>query len=912
MTMTTKISSLLTISRSLRVWVAALAAIAMVALAAGTARADFGIQPDPANPALPDFHADALQSDGVTPYTQAGGHPFELVTSFNFTSTDGINPDGHVKDIVVDLPAGFVGNPTVVPTCKYTDLRNNANCPIQSQIGVLALNVDSGFGFDSPAVTPVFNMVPSPGDVATFGFNISNVLTSIHIGIRSDGDYGVRATLHNVSSFLWVMGSTLTLWGEPADPSHDTLRGSCLNPDGSSNGSCPANMPPQPFLSMPTDCSAPPQTTSIAIDSWESPATVLTYTSVPAPMVDGCDKLSFAPSISFQPASPQAGAPSGYAFKLHVPQNLTAAGVSTPDLKDAAVTLPAGVSISPSSVNGLGACTDDQFGVRVLGVAQCPDSSKIGTVRVDTPNLPDPATGHIFLGQPLPGQLFRLFVEAEGDNFRLKLVGNVSPNPITGQITTTFDDNPELPFSDFTLSFDGGPHAALSSPRACGTYTTTSSMTPYSAPTTPLAMPSDTFQITQGLGGGACGAAAFSPGFSAGTVTPVAGKSSDFTTTFTRGDGDQFLQGISLDMPAGLIAKIASVPVLCADAQAAAGTCDAGSKIGDVTTAAGPGTDPFYLPGQAYITGPYEGAPFGLSIVVPAKAGPFDLGTVVVRAAIFIDRQTTKIRIVSDPLPTILQGVPLQVRLVNVHVDRPGFMVNPTSCAPTTIGGDISSTDGASAHVSSRFQVGDCAALPFDPQMAITIGSPRHTRAGVSTPLTTTLRMPPGDANLRSVSVSLPTTLNALLPVLNRACTLADFQAGRCSSSARVGSAVAVTPLLRDPLRGSVFFVKNPARTLPDLMVALRGQVAVDLTGKVSVGRGNRLTTRFDTIPDVAVTKFALRLVSGANGPVGTTTSLCSAKARRALVQIGFRAQSGKLIQRSQRMRIAGCGKAAG
>ncbi len=380
--------------------------------------------------------------------------------------------------------------------------------------------------------------------------------------------------------------------------------------------------------------------------------------------------------------------------------------------------------------------------------------------------------------------------------------------------------------------------------------------------------------------------------------------------TLTRADGEQQLRSIAVSMPPGLLGRLADVPVLCADAQAAAGTCDDGSLVGSVITGVGAGTAPFFLPGKVYLTGPYEGGPFGLSIVVPAVAGPFDLGTVVVRAAIYVDRTSAALRIVSDPLPTIVEGVPLRLRAINVTIDRAHFMFAPTDCSPSSVDGDVGSTSGAVSHVSTRFQVANCASLPFAPKMKIRVGGKGHVGRGASTPLTAVVRMSPGQANLGGVQVTLPATINARLPVINRACTLDEFHAGNCAGS-KAGTAVAITPVLRDPLRGGVYFVRN-GRALPDMMVALRGSgrsagVAVDLDAKVAIPHSKYLRTNFNTVPDVPITKFVLRLVSGSHGPVGAATSLCTKRGHRARMGVTFHAQNGKRLHRKQRLGIRGC-----
>jgi hypothetical protein len=571
------------------------------------------------------------------------------------------------------------------------------------------------------------------------------------------------------------------------------------------------------------------------------------------------------------------------------------------------VTLPDGVRVSASSADGLAACAPAQIALRSAQQPSCPEQSKIGMLSITTPLLADPLQGSVYLATPHDnpsGTLLAIYLVAKGPGVVVKLAGRVDPDPTTGRLTATFEDQPQLPFSKLHLVFSDGPRAPLVTPAVCGTYTTHAVLTSWSGKQVDA---TGDFVVDHGTDGGACAAPGFSPGFDAGTTDPVAGRHSSFVLTLTRGDADQEFGSVLVDMPRGLLAKIAGTP-LCGDADAAHGTCSERSRIGDVTVAAGAGPNPFVIrTGRAYFTGPYRGGPFGLSIVVPAVAGPFDLGNVVVRAAIYLDRRTATLRVTSDTLPRILQGIPLDVRIVHVTVNKPNFIVNPTSCAEKRVAAAVTSVTGKVAHVSNRFQVGECARLPLAPKLSLTVGGRRHTRAGTTTPLTTTLRQTRGQAALRSVSVVLPTVLNARLPVLRRACSLSAFNAGHCTSRARVGSAVAVTPLLAAPLRGSAYFVKNPARVLPDLMVALRGQVAFDLVGKVSIPGGTHLATRFDAVPDVPITRFTLRLVSGGNSPLGNLVNLCSARARAARAALGFRGQNGKLVQVHQRLRIAGC-----
>jgi hypothetical protein len=938
--------------------------------AAGTLTTRFQVSGgDPSNPSAstvdptaitdtpPGFGVDAFDGQLTAdpqgdPYTQAGGHPYALTTSIDFNTmenaqlatsppyipsfpTSDLWPVEATKDVAVDLPPGLVGDPSGVTQCTAGDLAHSIGfnpdplCAPSSQVGTTVVRANLFFVGQSVGTIPVFNMVPPPGVPARFGFNVVGTVITFDASVRSDGNYGLSVTSHDVPEALAIAGTSLTFWGVPQDSRHDAERW-CAE---GIHSPCSAGTPQRAFLRLPTQCPPAGQglQTGLEIDSWMHPGAFETasftthdppgYPAAPSDWgpVDGptgCDRVPFDPTFSATPiGAAQAGAPAGLHFDLRVPQTNDPGTIGQGDLKKAVVTLPAGMSVSPSSAGGLAACSPAQIGLLGTGFPEpspirftsneptCPDASRLGTVKIDTSLLPEPLTGAIYLASPNDnpfGTLLSIYLVAEGSGVIVKLPGKIEANASTGQLTATFDDNPQLPFNELQLDFKGGPRAPLVMPDSCATQVTHAVLTSWSGQ---QAVASDSsFALP-------CVPHGFSPGFVAGTQNPVAGGDSPFALSVSRGDQDQQLRSIAVDLPGGLLGRISST-VLCPDAAANAGTCQDVSKVGSVAVAAGAGTNPFWITnGRAYITGPYKGAPFGLSIVVPAVAGPFDLGDVVVRAAIYVDRRTAALKVVSDPLPTILQGIPLDVREVRVQVDRPHFIVNPTNCAERRVYGTVSSVDGAVAHASNRFQVGECDRLPLAPKMTLTVGGRHHTRSGSSTPFTATLTQTPGQANLRAVTVTLPTTLNALLAVLNRACTQAQFDAGHCGG-ARAGSAVAVTPLLRDPLRGSAFFVRNPHRVLPDLVVALRGQVDIDLVGKVGVNpRTNQLTTKFDTIPDVSIRKFVLRLVAGANGPLGTTTNLCSARAKRATASIGFRAQNGKVLNVKQRLRILGCAR---
>jgi hypothetical protein len=929
---------------------AAMAAVLAFLIAAPVAHAGFGFSA-----------VDGQVTDASgNPYTQAGGHPAAISVQVELNhhlDTDPSDPfvgfgggqvpdGGNPKDVLSALPPGLIGNPTAVPKCTASELAGGGpanalnlgtapTCPVDSQVGVLTLETSESnpFNFLFYGTFALYNMAARPSVPGSFGFQAAGTPVILDASLRSDGDYGLTIASRNIPETFRLWGVTATFWGVPADPSHDADRcsfpGACSNPVA-------AGLPAAAFLRLPTRCtpSNVGLQTTFSVDSWENPGTFASASffshlppNFPDPAAPGpqqgptrCDLVPFDPTLTATPVSPaKAASPSGFQFELKLPQSNDPNGISEGDLRKAVVTLPAGVRVSPSSADGRAACSSAQIGLIGTGFADpnpirfttadptCPDAAKLGTVTLTTPLLEQPLTGTVYLAAPFDNPfhtLLAIYIVVKGHGVILKLPGKVSADPATGQLTTTFDDNPQLPFSDLTLDFNGGPRAALVTPPTCGDYTTHSVLTSWSGA---QATSDSTFTIDHGPNGAPCNPPGFSPAFKAGPLSQVAGADTGLGVQITRGDSDQELRSVAVDTPSGLLGRIANV-VLCPDGPANAGSCTDGSQIGSVAVSAGASSDPFSIRnGRAYLTGPYHGAPFGLSMVVPAVAGPFDLGNVVVRARILVNPRTAALKVISDPLPAILQGIPLDVRKVQVKVDRPHFIVNPTSCALKQTFGTMTSVAGAIAHGSWRFSLVGCDALPLAPQMALTVGGRGHTGAGVPTSLTATLRQTPGQSNLRAVSVTLPSTLNALLGgALGHACSRAQFDAGQCGAAARAGSAVAITPLLRDPLRGIAYFVKG-SRTLPDLVVALRGQVDVELVGKTGVDPAtNRLTTRFDTIPDAPITKFTLRL-SASNGAVGTTTNLCSAKARRATATIGFRGQNGARLRVSQRLRVTGC-----
>ena len=882
------------------------------------------------------FDGQVSSDEAGAPLTHAGGHPYDASASIEFLSVTHPSeligplwPIEPVKTIVVDLPPGLVGSTAVVDQCTLPELANmrpgsdietESLCPTTSQVGTtLVRHAYPGAPLTGPV--PVFNMVPPPDAPARFGFNVFGSVVVLDAELRSEGDYGLSIVARNVPEGLAIQGSSFTLWGVPFDESHDFLR-ACPGagpPWMSAGRSCSSRgLARKAFIRNPTMCTPAGVglPTTMRADSWYSPGRFITasFTSHLPPAYPSppsrwgppqgptdCDRVPFVPTLrGSPPAGAKASEPSGFSFDLTVPQSDDPDRPGTSDLRKAVVTLPQGVRVSPSSANGLGACSSEQIGLDSREEPDCPTASKVGTLTITTPLLREPLQGSVFLATPFDNpfdSLIAIYLVARAPGVVVKLPGHVSPDPMkNGQLTATFDDQPQLPFSNLHLEFEDGPFAPIVLPKKCGTYTTHAELTGWSGR---VVTTESSFSVDQGCGGG------FRPGFDAGTQNPVAGRSSPFLLRLTRSDADEELRALTIDMPRGLTGRISDVD-LCGELDARNGTCRESARVGSVTVGSGAGPNPFYITsGRAYLTDAYRGCDFGLSIVVPAVAGPFDLGVVVVRSSVCVDKHTAELTVTSDDLPTQLQGIPLDVKDVRVSVDREGFFLNPTSCEEKAITGVIESTAGSRAGVSSRFQVGDCAALPLRPRMSLVVGGRRSTRRGRTTPLTATLRQGPGQAGLSRVRVTLPTTINARLTVINDACTRAEFEAGRCED-ARTGTATAKTPLLDAPLTGGVYFVRN-GHPLPDLFVALRGQVDFDLIGRITIPGSKRLRTSFNAVPDVPVSSFQLRLNGGRQGSVGNAANLCSRRGRSARAELSFTGQNGKQVDIRQRLKIRGC-----
>jgi hypothetical protein len=845
-----------------------------------------------------------INQDG-TPATQAGSHPWEMVTDVKFntiqppgTPPPPPNPANNVKDVDVTLPPGLVGNPNALPRCTAEELANGGliggsgpGCPLTSQVGDLTVFLNTG-----SFTAPLYNIVPPAGEPAQFGANIllANSFLDVSV-VHTPHGYALQTDSSDISGLLPLVEINVTLWGVPADPSHDADR-PC--PGGSTP--CSSNGPMNPLLTLPTSCTGQLSST-LTVDSWTDPGDFTPPdTSTMGPMT-GCGSLPFNPSISVQPDAHSADSPTGLAVDVHVPQaNHSPNSLATSMLQNADVTLPSGVAVNPAAADGLQACSEAQIGLDNTSQPTCPDASKIGSAEIDSPIQADPLTGSIYLAQQTSnpfGSLLAIYVAVQSDGVLIKLAGELVPDPNTGQLQTIFTNNPELPFTDFKLNFYGGNRATLVTGDSCGTFTTTSSLAPWSGGA--AATPSDSFTINSGCVIG------FAPTFLGGVTNAQAGAYSPFVLSFGRSDTDQEISGLKVTLPPGVLANLGKVP-LCPDANANAGTCPASSRVGTVKIGSGAGSNPFFLPGSVYLTGPYKGGPYGLAVVVPVLAGPLNLGTVVVRQSIRVDPTDAHVTVVSDPFPTILDGIPLRIRRVDVSLNRRNFTVNPTSCNHMSVTGVLSSTGGAVSSGTSPFQVGGCLALGFSPKLKLSLTGKGKTRSGDHPTLKANLTQKSGQANIKSAKVTLPLSL-ALDPKNSKhVCAFATAQAVHggtvgCPSSTIVGSASAKTPLLSAPLSGKIYLVQGirtnaqgqQIRTLPSLLVPLRGAVALDLRAKTSVSKG-KLVTTFPTVPDVPVSSFKLNISGGKKGLLvitGRGRSICGKVQKSAAT---LKAQSGK------------------
>jgi hypothetical protein len=897
-----------------------------------TAEAENQASPEAAKAGFEEFNASLTGADGL-PSGKADSHPYELTTSFAVnlvpTAEGSASPfapaEGDLKEIEVALPAGLAANPTASGRCSAQQFNTTHGavsnlgvnvypneCPADSAVGLVAVQQLEGEAFFTKV--PLYNLVPPHGMPAQLGFEVLGLPTYIDTKVRSESDFGASAFLRNVTEAKRVTAARIMVWGAPGDKSHDTLRGQCAQ----LGGTCPVAGAVRPFLRLPSSCEDP-LLWRMSFETWAQPsAGAAARAGAGAP--EECGEPDFSPEIEARPSTSAADSPAGLHFELGLPQRAheDPEGLGEADLREASVRLPRGLVVNPASANGRAACTPTQVGLLSApgaspihfdnAAAQCPNAAKVGTVSATVPALDHPIEGAVYLAtqEDNPFQsLLALYIVLEdpASGIVVKLAAKVSPDPLTGQLTTTVREAPQLPVEDFEFDFFEGARAPLRTPPSCGTYTTTTELTPWTAPEGKSAEPSDAFPILSGPAG-PCPSGALEPKLSAGLANPTAATYSPFSLRLSRADGSGEFAALDATTPTGLVAKLAGIPY-CPEAQiaqaaarshpgqgaleAASPSCPAASQVGTTSAGAGAGPTPFYAAGKVYLAGPYKGAPLSLVAIVPALAGPFDLGVIVNRIALQVNPETTQVSAQSDPLPQILDGIPLDLRDIRVDLDRPGFTLAPTSCEAKSVGATVLGTSGATATVSNRFQLGGCGSLHFKPGLSLKLSGGTRRSAHPALRAVVTYPKGPKYANTAKASVALPHSEFLAQEHIRTICTRVQFAADACPQGSIYGKARAITPLLDKPLEGPVY-LRSSSNPLPDLVMALHGQIDVDAVARIDSHNGG-IRASFEAVPDAPLSKVVLEMQGGKKGLLVNSRNICK-QTNRATAK--FSAQNGK------------------
>lgn len=945
----------------------ALSAVALLACGASAASASFVLtEPD-------------VTFTGPTgePEMQAGSHPYALNVNVGIPVVEEkglIYPEESPKDIFSLLPAGFVADPSATPRCTGTEFASIdqsvslPECSNASAVGVAHVRISIDREHEIEYAVPVYNLEPAPGSVLKLGFVVYNVPVTISGGLSEKPPYNAIGAATNITQAVPFFGTRLTLWGDPADPVHDAVRGNCIRAAENahspgeihSNGECPVSIPERAFLTLPTRCTGPLVSTFEA-DSWQHPGPPYSFreevethdaSTPPSPLgTHGCAGLNFKPAITAKPTTLAAESPTGLDFSLDVhDEGLTnPTGVANSEIRKAVVTLPEGFTTNPSIAEGLNVCTEAELARETPFSSPgdgCPEASKVGNVEVESPLLEEGVNGSLYIAKPYEnpfGSLLALYMVIR--NPKLGIVVQqplkVEPNPLTGRLTTVAEELPQLPFSHFRLHFREGARSPLATPPACGSYAVEATLYPWSggAPQTS----SSTFEIITGPEGQPCPAAGlppFKPGLIAGTLNNAAGSYSPFIARIFRSDSEQEITHFSIKLPPGLTGKLAGIP-FCSDAAIAAAkareakpdgggeelegpSCPAASYVGRTLVGAGVGSSLTYAPGKVYLAGPYHGSPLSIVAITAAKVGPFDLGTVVVREALRIDPETAEVSVDatgSDPIPHIIAGIPVHLRDIRVYTDRPEFTLNPTNCEPTSTASTVlgsgldfaSEADDNPVTVTTRFQAADCASLGFKPRLRLTLSGKTH-RSGLPK-LKAVLTPRPGDANIGGAAVTLPSSEILEQAHLEKVCPKSIWTQGavpgeKCPANSIYGHARAITPLLDEPLEGPVYLRTGYGTTLPELVATLNsGKINVDVVGEIDsvVKKGTeiaRIRNTFKAVPDAPVTKFVLEMQGGDKGLLVNKTDICLGKHR---AHYAFTGQNGRGYSTKPVVKATGC-----
>jgi hypothetical protein len=908
----------------------------------GEASAAFGFRPGTEG-----FSVVAREENGSVDH-QAGSHPYALTTTINL-ETDGESPgepgvvfsEGDLRNLRLDLPAGLIENPSAVSKCSLAQFQtpssspfemseSGESCPEKSQIGIAT--VRSSFGGGEERTFGVFNLVPPPGAPAEIGFSpFGSPIVFIPEIRQAEGEYQISERATNISQHVNISAIKLTLWGAPWAIAHNFQRGNCLNevePDSPWANTCAivprAENPQLAYLTLPSAC-LQPLVFGAAIESWQQPGTVSrrTFTHFnegESQALEGCDAIQFEPAASASVSDPRASSPSGFDFNLDVGSQglLNPTRLNPAAVKDAIVALPEGFTINPSVGAGLLGCSPSQYAAETVSSppgAGCPNGSKIGEFTVQSPLFPETVKGSLFLATPFEnpfGGLIAIYLVAKvpARGVLVKVAGNLDADPLTGSLVATFKDLPQLPYTNLKVHFREGQRSPLATSTLCGSYQTVVSLTPWSGATGEIHASLPT-PIASGPEGTVCptGTPPFEPQAKAGSINSQAGAYTPFYIHLTRTDTEQEITSYSTVLPPGLLGDIADIP-FCSDAaidaarqkggfeELAHPSCPAASEIGHTISGYGVGPALNFAPGGLYLAGPFHGSTFSIVAIDSATVGPFDLGTVVVRSAIDVDPQTAQVSIDSagsDPIPHIIDGIPIHLRDIRVYVSRSHFTVNPTSCNRFSIVSTLTGSGAAvgqpslrsTATVSAPYQAFNCASLPFAPRLKLRLRG--GTERGQFPALRAEVKPRPEDANISSAKVTLPASEFLEQRHIKTICTRPQFAAEKCPAASVYGSAQAFSPLLAQPLQGSVYLRSAPERKLPDLVADLHGGglgLRIEVVGHIDSIHGG-LRGTFEGIPDAPASRFVLNLKGGKRGLLVNSQDTCAAPRRADAIFVG-------------------------
>lgn len=882
--------------------------------------------------AAPGAGAEAIESFNTnTTNTEAGNHP-DLTATFTLAKPG--QPEA-AESVAVNLPAGVFGNPNAITPCIPADFAL-MQCSTDSQAGVITVRANhEGNPNFLLGTAPVYVVSPRPDkEPARLAFYVPiiDVAINIPIHLRTASDYGLRMTVEGIPQSVPLASALISIWGLPAAHAHDLERfmpgtpGHPAGCPGAANALCasqfgtiphPAGIQVKPLIDNPSICTGAPLVSILEVRTYQHPESATTA-QASYPPTTNCEKQSFKPVLNAAPTSQRTDSASGIDMELTASQFLGTGAMPSP-IRAATVVLPVGLSVNPDAADGQTACTNDEANFNIEGPDECPETSKIGTFQIETPALDEPLHGSLYIGEPMPGDQYRIFMIASGFAIHAKVVADIHADPVTGQVTFSVTNLPQVPFETFKVHLFASDRGLLATPINCTLYKINSVFSPWNDRLAP--QPSEpNFTLSAGPGGAPCPAQIreFHPRLVAGMSNPTAGAFSNFHLKLDREDGNQYLNDLGFKMPPGFTGYLRGI-TYCPEADIAAAaanpgrverddpSCPPSSQIGTTNVAAGPGASPFNAVGKMYLAGPLNGAPLSLAAITPALAGPYDYGTVVVRVALRVDPLTAQVSAISDSMPQIIGGIPIRMRSIQVHINRERFTVNPTNCSNFTVDSQGIGDQGGLATFSSPFHAVNCAALAFKPKMSIRqLGGHKATSRSANPSLQFDLRTRPGDANIESVAVTLPKAFEIDQRHLGNICSKAQLEAEHCAGRQPIGTVETRTPLLEQPLTGPAYAVSGYGR-LPHVVFILAGQVTIMPEAQSSSVKGGQLKTTVPVVPDAPIGHFRLKLFGGRKGYIANTRSLCLAP---PIATIQYAGQNGKQASQSVTTKTA-CGKSS-